>query len=287
MKSFSYSCFIALMALLLSNNAISQQGIFQPGDYKDGIYDKENSNSRRFIPYTHLREADVTWEKRVWRQVDVREKMNQKLYYPLDPNIARVSFMQMLLKYVLNGQIIAFNDEEFREAFDKAEIRKRMVIVGDSTEQSTFLADGTEVLTKVAGSVDSTWMLENFASIDIKEDWYFDRQKSILDVRILGLGINASKKGKEELGAFNQFWVYFPACRPIFAKNEVFNVKNDSERRTFDDVFWKRQFSSRILKESNVYDRDIESYAKGIDALLESDRIKQDIFRLEHDLWHF
>jgi hypothetical protein len=54
-------------------------GIFQPGDYKDGIYDKENSTNRRFIPYTFLREADVQWEKRVWREIDMREKINQPL----------------------------------------------------------------------------------------------------------------------------------------------------------------------------------------------------------------
>jgi hypothetical protein len=67
----------------------------------------------------------------------------------------------------------------------------------------------------------------------------------------------------------------------------VFNVKNDSERRTYEDIFWKREFSSSIKKESNVYDRKIEQYSKGLDALLESDKIKGDIFRFEHDLWHF
>jgi hypothetical protein len=84
-----------------------------------------------------------------------------------------------------------------------------------------------------------------------------------------------------------EFYVYFAACRPYFAKHEVFNPKNDSERRTFEDIFWKRQFASRVERESNVYDRDIQLYSKGIEALLESDRIKGDIFRYEHDLWQF
>jgi len=83
------------------------------------------------------------------------------------------------------------------------------------------------------------------------------------------------------------FWVYFPQCRQIFATNEVFNAKNDAERRTFEDIFWKRQFNSMSIKETNVYDRYINQYARGIDALLESDRIKNDIFQFEHDLWHF
>src|SRR5687768_17827898 len=36
------------------------------------------------------------------------------------------------------------------------------------------------------------------------------------------------------------FWVYFPEARPVFAVNEVYMRHNDAERRTFDDIFWKR-----------------------------------------------
>jgi hypothetical protein len=46
-------------------------------------------------------------------------------------------------------------------------------------------------------------------------------------------------------------------------------------------------FSSYIVKESNVYDRSIQSYARGVDALLESERIKEELFTVEHDLWHY
>jgi gliding motility associated protien GldN len=281
--------FLSLVLISLAfATAKAQPGVFQPGDYKDGIYDKENAVNRRFIPYTHLREADVTWEKRVWRKVDLREKVNQPLYYPIgDPVASRISLMQMIVKYVLTGQIIAFRDEEFTTPIERAEIRSKLVQVGDSTDQDTFLPDGTQVTTRVAGAVDSTWIYENLREIDVKEDWFFDRQKSSLEVRIIGLGFNALLKGKEELGAVNQFYVYFPACRPYFAKHEVFNVRNDSERRTFEDIFWKRQFASTVYKESNVYDREVDRYSKGIDALLESDRIKADIFRFEHDLWQF
>lgn len=275
------------LCLLFGLSVYAQPGVFQPGDYKDGVYEKENSVNRRFIPYTHLREADVNWEKRVWRVVDMREKTNQTLYYPTSAVVSRISLMQLVTKYILSGQIIAFQDEEFLVPLEKADIRAKLVIVGDSVEQELFDENGNGYFAKVAGAVDSAWLYENFMELHIKEDWFFDKQKSVLEVRILSLGFNALKPGKEDLGPINQFYVYFPACRPYFAKHEVFNPKSDSERRTFEDVFWKRQFHSSIKKESNVYDRDIEMYSKGIDALLESDRIKGDIFRYEHDLWQF
>ena len=271
------------VALVVATNINAQPSIYQPGDYKDGIYEKENANNRRFIPYTHLREGDVTWEKRVWREIDMREKQNHQLYYPVDPVVSRISFLQLIFKYVLKNELMAFNDEEFLLPLEPSVIRAKIVKI-DTVEQMSYLEDGTEVATRV-GTADSTWMFREFRKIRVKEDWFFDKQKSVLEVRILGLGIYTFDEAKE--ANKEQFWVYFPACRPFFAKHEVYNSKNDSERRTFEDIFWKRQFASVATKETNVFDRQINEYSKGIDALLESDRIKNDIFRWEHDLWNF
>jgi gliding motility associated protien GldN len=270
-------------AILVTTNIDAQPSIFQPGDYKDGVYDKENSTNRRVIPYTHLREADVTWEKRVWREIDMREKQNQQLYFPLEIGVSRISLLQVLFKYILKNELIAFSDEEFQVQLEPSVIRNKIVRI-DTVEQMSYLEDGTEVSTRV-GTSDSTWMYTQFRKIRLKEDWFFDKQKSVLEVRIIGMGIYTYDEEKE--APKEQFWVYFPSCRKFFAKHEVYNPKNDSERRTFEDIFWKRQFASVITKETNVFDRQISEYSKGIDALLESDRIKNDIFTWEHDQWHF
>ena len=286
MKHIKYFL-VFILFVFFTNFSFAQQSVFQPGDYKDAIYEKENAVNRRYIPYSFLREGDVTWEKRVWRRLDMREKMNQSLYYPKDVVEGRISLPQLVIKYILSGQIVAFADEEFKESYDKSVIAAKLVLQGDSIDQEKFAEDGSSYSVKVPGAKDSTWFYETFSSLSVKEDWFFDKQKSSLEVRILGLGFFAPIKGKEDFGEQPIFFVYFPACRPFFAKHEVFNVKNDSERRTFEDIFWKRQFASSVIKESNVYDRKIADYAKGIEALLESDRVKSDIFRFEHDLWQF
>ena len=282
MKKFKHILLCAA-AILVTTNIDAQPSIFQPGDYKDGVYDKENSTNRRVIPYTHLREADVTWEKRVWREIDMREKQNQQLYFPLEIGVSRISLLQVLFKYILKNELIAFSDEEFQVQLEPSVIRNKIVKI-DTVEQMSYLEDGTEVATRV-GTSDSTWMYRQFRKIRLKEDWFFDKQKSVLEVRILGMGIYTYDEEKE--APKEQFWVYFPSCRKFFAKHEVYNPKNDSERRTFEDIFWKRQFASVITKETKVFDRQISEYSKGIDALLESDRIKNDIFTWEHDQWHF
>ena len=106
--------------------------------------------------------------------------------------------------------------------------------------------------------------------------------------------VSALQEGRDELtgqlnGMFNPlFWVYFPETRNILINSEVFNlVKNDAERRTYDDIFWKRMFASTIVKQSNVYDRKIPEYMVGLDALLEAENIKAEIFNIEHDLWEY
>ena len=129
--------------------------------------------------------------------------------------------------------------------------------------------------------------LDQVYTLRVKEDWFFDRQRSVMDVRILGICPVMQLLDKE--GNFKawspMFWIYFPDARSIFAKTELFNTHNDTERRTYDDIFWKRAFASYIIKQSNVYDRKIDTYKTGLDALLEAEKIKDGIFSMEHDLW--
>jgi gliding motility associated protien GldN len=84
------------------------------------------------------------------------------------------------------------------------------------------------------------------------------------------------------------FWVYFPSARHLLANQEVFNRHNDAQRISFDDLFFQRRFNSYIIAESNVYDnRPISTYMQGVNNLLEAEKIKQDLFEIEHDLWEY
>jgi len=56
---------------------------------------------------------------------------------------------------------------------------------------------------------------------------------------------------------------------------------------SFDDLFWKRKFNAVAYKKSNNYDRNIETYRSGLDALYEAEKINNDIRNIEHDVWSF
>jgi hypothetical protein len=122
----------------------------------------------------------------------------------------------------------------------------------------------------------------------IKEEWFFDKKRSVMDVRIIGLApcVEVLVGGKEILEPL--FWIYYPDFRDVLLNTRVTNyTKNNAQERSFLGVFEKRMFVSRITMESNIMNREISDYMIGLDALLESERIKEEIFNIEHDMWEY
>jgi len=239
------------------------------------------------IPRQAVREADVTWSKRVWRSIDLREKQNQCFYFPLQASESRPNFLGQIVNGIRNKKIRAYADEDLLEPFDRDKLLSSLYLVGDSVEVEYYREDGEPYYVRQPGPVDSLWFFENFCSLVLKEDWFFDKNVSSMNVRTGVVGICLYRREKEDLGCNPFFWLSFEACRQVFAGIPVFNPHNDDQSISFEDLFIKRMFSSVVIKESNVADRTIDAYAHGIDALLESERIKYELLIFEHDLWQY
>lgn len=251
---------------------------------RDGIYDKTAIKQMTPIPYVPLREADVIWSRRIWREINMKEKFNQPFYYPETPQGSWKSFMQIILDNLKEGTITAFQDDKFILPITYNEIMKQ----SERTIKKTLIREGTDV--EYDTSYTETFQPSVVTKLYLKEQWVFDRQRSVLEVRILGIcPIKESFTDQGEYrGDIPMFWIYFPECRNIFAQAEQFNLKNgDAGRLSYDDVFMKRMFNSFIYKEENVYDRKISDYATGVDALLEADRAKASLHEFEMDLWEY
>jgi len=276
---------VVLMFTSIQKNSYSQNNAGkQP---LDGVYNKYNTPVREPIPYTSLREADVMWSKRIWRVIDMRQKINLPFYYPTDEQKGRKSLMQILYSAIKENTLIAYdgNEDEFKTRMTSVELEKSLNKSDTQTLQRNY-----EPYEPYDTVISQPFNPSTIYLLRVKEDWFFDKQRSVMDVRIIGLcpiqeildETTGELKGMKPL-----FWVYFPECRKLFANNEVYNRWNDAERRTYEDVFFKRLFGSYIYKESNVYDRNIQQYAKGMDGLLEAERIKDELFIKEHDLWEY
>lgn len=278
------------IAISVVANVQAQVGVNQSPKYPDLLYIPENSPNKEIVSYPALREADVMWSKRVWRVIDLREKMNFPLYYPDMPMLGRKSLFDVITDAALKGpKITCFGnpatDDQFRYEMTITETNELLFpVVTKYVERLDGSGETDPVATPEPITSAQVWKYW------VKEDWFYDKQRSVMDVRIIGLCplIEKVSESGEHLGADKPlFWIYFPEARPVFAVSEVFMRHNDAERRTLNDVFWKRMFSSYIRKESNVYDRGIYDYKVGLEMQLESERVKNDIFTYEHDLWHF
>lgn len=236
-----------------------------------------------------VREADVMWSKRVWRVIDLREKLNLPIYYPEEPTVCLMSLFDVLKCALLTDNLQAYSnpifDDEFTMPMTKMEIQN-LLVTWDSTNQVEDVNNPGQFITvPLKKEINSV----NIRQYWIKEDWYFDKQRSVMESKIIGICPLAEKvsEGGEMIGVKPLFWIYFPDARPFLANAAVFNRHNDAERMSYDELFVKRMFSSYVYKESNVYNRSITDYKKGLDVLLESEAIKEEIFVYESDLWHY
>lgn len=278
---------LSLILIVIGFYASAQENI--SGVFSNEIAnpcDSENNNllvNKHPVPQAYNREADMMWAKRVWRELDLKEKINHNLYFPVEYQPCRVSLFQLVCKHILSGDIIPFSDESFYAPLSLNEVRSKLVTILE-TNEIIYEPDGTQKEVPII-VYDSTSLCSKVIKIRLLEDWYVNSGRSGMEVRITGMAFYEYVEDKE---AFKElFWVYFPAVKPYLAKYRCFNPKNTIDRSSFDDVFTRREFGSYIVKESNVYDRYVFEYSKGIDALLESDRIKSDLFKYEHDLWHY
>jgi len=245
----------------------------------DDIVEKRIIDERMVLPYQPIREADVFWEKRVWRVIDIREKMNLPFAYPEMP------FFSILMDAAVNGDITVYSTED--DKFSASLPADEVATMGATAD--TVITFDPETYEEQIQVVRNELNPEDVNRFRIKEVWFFDEQTSTLQARILGIAPMIDVK--DENGNFRyekpMFWAYYPECREILARHKVFNQGNDAAPMTWEDTFEMRFFSSYIMKASNVHDYRLQDTYSGVDLLLEADKIKQEIFNWEHDLWSY
>jgi gliding motility associated protien GldN len=257
----------------------------------DGYYKKTSISQVKVMPLAPIREADIIYSKRVWREIDVREKINQFFIAP------QASLIEIIKRAVEAGELTAYDptpapekDDLNGDAFSTTlTAQKAISLFNDSTLVPDYNEAGEKTGDHMVANVFSPEIYGNF-NFRIKEDWIFDKQRSVFEPRIVGLAIlRKNVVNGEDQGQNVLFWLYFPELRNILVSKPVVNSHNDAASLSYDDVFMKRIFSSFIVKTSNVKDEAIKDYVKtsGVDRLKEAERLKKELLDWEHDLWSY
>jgi len=257
---------------------------WQPSLVRDGVIDRVAHQSKS-LDWQNVREADVLWKKRAWREIDTRERQNVAFRYPGDENTGGGYFIEILLDGIKKGKISAYSnfDDRFTSALTKDQINEMLQGKLDTTyAEDPVTGEMQQKITR------KEFNPEVVSKYRIKEDWIFDRNIGKMVVRIIGLAPLQDIYNDD--GSYRaskpMFWIYFPQARDLLAQYEVFNPENDVARVTWDDFFESRRFSSHIVKISNPYDMSFkeQNYTQ-MESLYEGQHATEDIFNKEHDMW--
>ena len=248
------------------------------------------------LAYEHIREDDAVYRQRVWREIDVHQKMNLPFVYKANEDNGNQRFISILLNLIKSGEITAFDanlDDRFTTPMTFKQIAEAMI----GKPRTLSVPDFGQDPDGSKGIMKDTVIQEDFnpdliERYEIKEEWVFDKETSRMHVRILGIAPLKSILNAD--GSFRDvtpiFWVYYPDMRPMLAKYEAYNGKNFGARMSWEELFESRMFASRIIKSTidNPGDLFINGYVKDpILQLLEGDDMKEKIFNYEQDLWSY
>ena len=258
----------------------SSQFTEDDGDYLDDIVRFPGDENLRVLDYAPIDPIDVVWQRRMWRIIDLREKMNQAF-----KNEDRPLF-SILNDLALEGEIKVFEDEKFKEAIGTHNLVSKLNRV-----DTTSVLDPETYEEKIT-ITESPINPQDINRFRVKEVWYFDKKHSVMKCRILGIA-PIQDVFDEDTGEFKYalplFWVYYPKARKLLAREKVPNDFNDVSPMNWNKLFEDRFFASYVTKASNSLGlrlQDIHPDSE-YDRLLESALIEQDLFNFEHDLWTF
>lgn len=242
------------------------------------------------IEYPEIDDTDVLWSKVVYEFIDLNEKLNFQLLFPVNDeqySSTRKSLWKIIRENVENGNI----DEVFDVRNDNF-LSSNRITGTDKIKDfygSKFTPGDSRPQTYATSS--------DITGYKIKGVWFFDKRHSEMKYRLLGIqpvGRNLKEAGKEQ----GYFWIWYPYIRDILSNHMVFNDKNNNNRISFDDLLVNRRFSSYIYKYDNVYgDRTIRDYIRQrngesnrqyqLRLIMESERIKKEILDFDVDMWGY
>ena len=285
------SLFISLSSLAQAN-ALNAQNPEDIGVKTEAQIENDDDQP---LEYGYVDDRDVLWAKTTWEIIDLDERVNFPLYYPIDTvNIGsdRRSLYDVLMGSIRSGALEhVYSDSYFTEKRTLKDLSATISKVDTTDYGIEQLNAGEAVSAEFIDKRDLTG--QDIAEYHVKGIWYFDKRQGELKYRLLGIAPVAPDVNfidDEEPDLVPLFWVFYPHVRDILHKAKAFNRKNTYNPISFDHLLNSRRFSAVVYKEDNEQgDRKVEDYINdnALLQLLESQRIKESIRDFEQDMWNY
>lgn len=280
-------------------NANGQANILNAEKPEDiGKLTEAQKNADPDIPleYGYVEDRDILWSKMIWEVIDLNERVNFPLYYPIDGaggHTGRQSLYDVLVTNIKNGRIQdIYADSYFTDQRRFGELETTLSKVDTTDLGLEQLNAGEQVSEMYVDRRDLT--SADIVEYHIKGMWYFDKRQGELKYRILGIApvapdVNFMDQDIDDgSNLVELFWVWYPSARQVLHEAKAFNVGNSGMPISFDHLLNARRFNANIYKEENVYgDREIRDYIpdNAMFQLMESQRLREEIRDFEQDVW--
>jgi gliding motility associated protien GldN len=292
------SFLLTVLCVLVASGSFAQANILNaksPDQIGVRTEEQKKIDNDKPLEYGYVDDRDIMWSKMVWEVVDLDERANFPLYYPIDTNNIgnnRRSLYDVLMTQVQQGEIENIYDDSYFTT------KRTLMDIQDALRMIDTTDLGYEQF-NAEGIVDPQYIRRrDITAADIMEYhvkglWYFDKRQGELKYRLLGIAPVAPDVNfidSDEPDPVELFWVWFPDAREVLHEAKAFNNKNSSIPTSFDHLLNSRRFSGLIYREENVYgDRQVNEYISenSLMQLLESDRIKEKIRNFEQDMWSY
>ena len=252
----------------------------------DGYYKQNPLAGAKPFPYPAVNINNVRFYKRIWRDIDLQYPKNKIFTTPGS------SLMDIILEGLQAGKLTAYDPTSTKQnptgdAFNAPmTYTQAMSRLTDSVLVPIFDDNGNQT-----GAVMklNDFNSETVTKFRIKEDIFFDRQRSRVETRIIGLApLIKIKAGGELVSEQPAFWLYFPQCRYVFATRQAVDATRDIYNVSYDDIFIQHDFYSQIVKESNPAETSIKDYMPdSMQQLQESKRIDNQISNYKKKIWQY
>jgi gliding motility associated protien GldN len=262
------------------------------------------------IAVVNHRADDIVWSRKVYRIIDMRDKQNYQLYFPVVANEQYRSLFRLILDAALNDSLRAYDKVPreigplYKNVIEKDSLPGLFVSCERDTVNNRI--NKTNLIER--DPVTQQWIISNFAYKDyvknqikflVLEDIFFDKHTSRLYNKIIAIApIYTLNETNVTLGTSIDTWSYFQSSvlcwflfdelRPFLARQYVIPNGNDTQRLTFDEYFAQRLYSSYLLGESNMTNRMIiQSYVDPEKIKREQQKIETELLNFEQDLWEY
>ncbi len=251
---------------------------------------REGEVSQRMQDFYTAKEphdADISYMREIYRQLDLNVPENTPLYYPEDVVDGQKNLFRLILGLVVDGKIPAYEYLDGREAFTDqykvkvAEMLDRFGIYythgkGGTERNPKFVIEEADVPT---GQVLTYYIIEK---------WEFDRRSNRMKTRVEAICPVLNRMG--DFGGeakYPMFWVKYDQLRPYLAQQYVFLTDdNNLPQYSLDDYFNLGMYKGDIYKTRNLRNLSmVQMYPDPDDLARAQDSIDRRLREYGKDLW--